>query len=139
MKERPNYELFENNCQNFVTFLVDVLCPGAVIPETFQRILERLRDLVTVTTNNIRSLPGAYPLSNTSISLSVTSSESWITASDETWITAIEYLSVGGPESRTTKSIEQRSEPAVRRKLVAVGDRDCGKTARLTYVLYISY
>lgn len=144
VRERPNYELFENNCQNFVTFLLNVLCPGVLIPETIQCVLERLRDIVTLTTNNKTSLPGAYPLSNISISFnsSVTSSaESWFSASGETWITAIEYMPPGRPtslekrESRTMKTLKTTREPTLRRKLVAVGDYQSGKTALLTYVL----
>ena len=36
--ERPTFRLFENNCQNFVRFLLEVLCPGVSIPDTIQEV-----------------------------------------------------------------------------------------------------
>lgn len=92
IKKHPNYELLNNNCQNFVKYLLEALCPGAPIPDTIQCVLERLQDMFTVTNNTI-SLPGAYPVSwKTSISLKSSATESgetWYTASGETWIMAL--------------------------------------------------
>jgi hypothetical protein len=59
--DRPTYWLFENNCQNFVKFLLEALCPGDPIPETIQDILQRLQNISTVAEAHRNVLPGAYP------------------------------------------------------------------------------
>jgi hypothetical protein len=100
--ERPDYHLFENNCQNFVKFLLEVICPGSPIPATIENVLARWQDIST--SRQGLSLPGAYPPSITTterlsfVTASetswVTASEtSWVTASGDTWVTAVDCLS----------------------------------------------
>lgn len=100
VEERPDYHVIENNCQNFVKFLLEIVCPNAPIPDTIQNVLERLQDIST--SRQRLSLPGAYPPSSMECLSFVTASEmswvtasesSWITASGDTWVTAVDCLS----------------------------------------------
>ena len=45
VEARPDYRLFENNCQNFVKSLLQFVCPHASIPATIQSVLKRLQDI----------------------------------------------------------------------------------------------
>ena len=54
---RPDYSLFENNCQNFVRFLLDAISPEADVSSSVESLLNRLSTGETF--NN--PLPGAYP------------------------------------------------------------------------------
>jgi hypothetical protein len=88
VEERPDYSLFENNCQNFVKYLHQTVCPSASIPATIQNVLERLQ-----TSRQRLSLPGAYPASISStdrVSFVTASGTSWVTASGDTWVTAVD-------------------------------------------------
>lgn len=92
--ERPTYRLFENNCQNFVKFLLEILCPDASIPETIQCVLGHLHEIVN--TELLFPLPGSYPLSVTSTSGTsfVTAPEViWVSSSGEIWMSAVELPS----------------------------------------------
>ena len=55
---RPEYSLFENNCQNFVRFLLDAISPEADVSSLVESLLNRL-STVGETFND--PLPGAYP------------------------------------------------------------------------------
>jgi hypothetical protein len=57
---RPDYSLFENNCQNFVRFLLDAICPEADVWSSVESLMNRL-STVGETFND--PLPGAYPQS----------------------------------------------------------------------------
>jgi hypothetical protein len=74
VKERPDYELFENNCQNFARYLVEKISPGSFCPNTIKHVLEEWRILAT---DSKRRLPGAYP---NSIISTVTESGMYFTA-----------------------------------------------------------
>jgi ankyrin repeat protein len=93
--ERPDYRLFENNCQNFVKFLLEHLCPESPIPDTIQNVLQRLQDISQIDPAQDLSLPGAYPTSNASTesaSFVTASGRTWISASGTTWVTAAESI-----------------------------------------------
>jgi hypothetical protein len=100
--ERPDYSLFENNCQNFVKFLLEVVCPGGPIPATIQLVLERLHSDISSPRQRL-SLPGAYPpsiISTERLSFVTASGTSWITASGDSWVTAVEYASLRDAHSQ---------------------------------------
>ena len=86
---RPTYRLFDNNCQNSATFLLESLCPGAAVPDTIQKALERIAKQFDIEPLPSRRLPGAYPPSTTS------GATTYVTASDRSWWTATgnEYFS----------------------------------------------
>jgi hypothetical protein len=97
VKERPDYRLIENNCQNFVAFLLQVVFPNAHIPTTIQIVWDRLRDVSMIASTQDSLLPGAYPSSVTSterVSFVTASKSSWITTSGDTWVTAVDALSL---------------------------------------------
>ena len=54
---RPDYSLFENNCQNFVRFLLDAISPEADVSSSVESLLNRLSTGETFND----PLPGAYP------------------------------------------------------------------------------
>jgi|SRR5277367_128354 len=94
--KRRTFQLFENNSQNFVKFLLEELCPGVPIPDTIKDILQRLEDVSTVAEAYGNVLPGGYPTSVTSsacTSFVTATGTTWFTASGETWVTAVEYFS----------------------------------------------
>ena len=96
IKSRPNFHLFENNCQNFVKFLLEAMCPTAPVPETIRCVIERLLDLSTVARRPGNPLPGTYPPSlaeSDCDSFMTASGTSWWTASGTIWITAFECVS----------------------------------------------
>lgn len=96
IEEHPDYGLYENNCQNFVKYLLEFVCPGAVVPATIQNVLQRLQEASLAASKRV-SIPGAYPSSrNSTVSTSyVTASEtSWLTASGDTWMTAVDCSSI---------------------------------------------
>src|SRR5208282_3024706 len=88
INRRPNYSLIENNCQNFVKFLLEVVCPKAQIPNTIENILARLQHMRELTCAQQR-LPGTYPKSGSSgtgYASIITASGTWMTASGDTWV-----------------------------------------------------
>jgi len=94
INEHPDYRLFENNCQNFVKYLLEAICPGVEIPDTIQCISQKLNDVSTVASNPT-ILPGAYPVSIISskcTSFLTATGTTWVTASGDTWVTAAESL-----------------------------------------------
>jgi hypothetical protein len=60
---RPDYSLFENNCQNFVRFLLDAISPEADVSSSVESLLNRLSTGETFND----PLPGAYPRSFQSV------------------------------------------------------------------------
>lgn len=88
VKERPDYRLFENNCQNFVTYLLAIICPDAAIPDTIQTVLQRLQDISNTVSSHGSILPGTYPASISTTSFTVSSGTTWFTASSSSWVTA---------------------------------------------------
>ena len=101
MTERPEYKLFENNCQNFVRFLLEALCSDAPVPDTIQMVLARMQDTSHLSSIYQTSLPGTYPSSRSFRSSQLTTSKSgtsfftasessWVTASGTSWVTAFE-------------------------------------------------
>ena len=113
--ERPTFRLFENNCQNFVKFLLEALCPCVPIPDTINDIVQRLQDISTVARAYNDVLPGAYPASvasSTSTSFVTATGTTWLTASGDTWITALEYLSSNASNSSGSLThVPQNREP----------------------------
>jgi hypothetical protein len=55
MKERPDYLIIDNNCQNFAMYLSEAINPGLDFPKEIQTVKERYFTAVDAT------LPGAYP------------------------------------------------------------------------------
>jgi hypothetical protein len=57
---RPDYFLFENNCQNFAKYLLEAISPGSYSPRPISDIIKRW---LTATSNPqiFGRLPGAYP------------------------------------------------------------------------------
>jgi len=76
-KERPTYELFENNCQNFAKYLVELMCPGCLTPDTILTVLQRWQDSTVEPSGRI---PGMYPASVITI----------LSSPDRTFVTAAE-------------------------------------------------
>lgn len=60
--DQPDYDLFENNCQNFGKYLVEKICPGALGPETIHDFIQRVLFEDTIVSNRV--IPGTYPRSN---------------------------------------------------------------------------
>lgn len=89
---RPNYHLFENNCQNFSKFLIEAITPGSVTPETIQNVLERWQTLLPPAKN---LFPGTYPLSDKSTS----------TNSSGSYVTALGTISLSGSLVSNTGTI----------------------------------
>jgi hypothetical protein len=61
--EHPDYRLFENNCQNFVKYLIGAISPTALVPNTIQSVLDRLYQF----RDTDHRLPGTFPHSPQSI------------------------------------------------------------------------
>lgn len=59
IENRPTFRLFEDNCQNFVKYLVNAISPGSFVGETIKATLDRL----TTERDEATPLPGAYPVS----------------------------------------------------------------------------
>src|SRR5271163_2124225 len=85
-KERPTYELFENNCQNFAKYLVELMCPGCLTPDTILTVLQRWQDSTVEPSGRI---PGTYPASVITI----------LSSPDRTYVTANESFD---PPTRRT-------------------------------------
>jgi len=77
VEQRPDYKLFENNCQNFARYLVEEISPGSFCPNTIKHVLE---EWTTLATDPKRRLPGAYP---NSIISTITYSGMYFTAREE--------------------------------------------------------
>lgn len=60
IKSRPDYKLYENNCQNFAKYLVETISPGSFCPDTIQSYMEQW---LATSTSSKTYLPGAYPRS----------------------------------------------------------------------------
>src|SRR5271156_735438 len=78
-KERPNYEFFENNCQNFAKYLIEFMCSGCLTPDTIQSALQRWQDCTVQPSGRI---PGAYPASVVTI----------LSSPERTFLTAAETV-----------------------------------------------
>lgn len=76
VKDRPDYELFENNCQNFSKYLVDAISPGSFCVETIKDMLDQWLDLPVTPPGQ---LPGTYPKS---VFNSFTETGTYFTASE---------------------------------------------------------
>jgi hypothetical protein len=59
-RSRPDYSVFENNCQNFVRFLIEAISPHSNVTDSVITILSRQS---TIADDLIVTLPGAYPRS----------------------------------------------------------------------------
>jgi hypothetical protein len=57
IRDRPDYYVIQNNCQNFARYLLEKLCPTAPVPDTIQAVLDQMTKRYTC---SIR-LPGSYP------------------------------------------------------------------------------
>jgi ankyrin repeat protein len=101
--ERPDYRLFENNCQNFAKYLLERICPGVAIPDTIQMVLERLKNAISPDAKTGK-LPGTYPRSTVSLS----GCTSYVTASGTIWVTAVEYCSIVDPEPEDSDHLQER-------------------------------
>ena len=91
-KERPNYELFENNCQNFAKYLVELMCPGCLTPDTIQIVLQRWQNCTVQPTGRI---PGAYSASLVTI----------VSSPDRTFVTAKETVDPSTATSDREESV----------------------------------
>ena len=120
----PDYDIFENNCQNFAKYLLEAICPDAPIPQTIADVLQRLQNIECLTEIS-GTLPGAYPLSVSPTdddSFVTASSTYWFTATATSWITAVDYSLLSLNESRIptiSHSINQSTVP--KRNIVARG------------------
>jgi hypothetical protein len=98
IRQRPHYDVVENNCQNFVKFLVEAISPGSFCPKTISDVLEEWLERVP---RRLR-IPGAYPrdsLTGTSTSgtrtyntVSENTRRSFCTASENEWLSALESI-----------------------------------------------
>jgi hypothetical protein len=83
VKDKPDYELFENNCQNFSKYLVDAISPGSFCVDTIKDMLDRWLDPAVIP---LGRLPGTYPRSVCSSSTETrtyfTASEGWERSDD---------------------------------------------------------
>jgi hypothetical protein len=57
INSRPTYRIFHNNCQNFATYLLEALCPGVPIPDTIEKVLQRMQEFLEASQTS--TLPGA--------------------------------------------------------------------------------
>src|SRR5271170_3368973 len=78
-EQRPTYQLFENNCQNFAKYLIEFMCPGCLTPDTIQVVLQRWQDGTVQPSGRI---PGAYPPPVVTI----------LSSPDRTFVTAAETV-----------------------------------------------
>jgi hypothetical protein len=75
----PHYDGYSNNCQNFVLYLLDYLCPGASLPDSIQGLVNGLfssfyldppssfhLDPPSAPWPDVSRLPGSYPRSSDS-------------------------------------------------------------------------
>ena len=60
IKNRPDYGLFENNCQNFVRFLAEAISPDVNVWNSVEFIHKQVSNVEHA---SLPSLPGAYPKS----------------------------------------------------------------------------
>ena len=101
----PDYRLFTNNCQNFVKYLLEALCPDAPIPNTIESVLFGLQEI------SCGIIPGAYPPS----SILSADCDSFVTASGTSWWTATETscLTAANYSLITMENISQYGEDAI--------------------------
>jgi len=109
-KERPDYDLFENNCQNFARYLVEEICPGSFCPATIQNVLVRWRIFSAYSQTQ---LPRRYPpqaleslqtnSSDSQMSFVTATSCGYETATESSWISAVQSI------ASTTVSTESDS------------------------------
>lgn len=57
LRERPDYESFENNCQNFTKYLVESISPGSFSHKTIRQVLDRWQVLADDAREHF---PGTY-------------------------------------------------------------------------------
>ena len=111
VKERPDYELFENNCQNFARYLVEELSPGSFCPRTIKHVFDDWISLATNTTQ--RGLPGAYPRTATS---RTTESEMYFTARESS------RTSRGSADDQMSMSVSLDDSASSETRCVALTD-----------------
>ena len=98
---RPDYSLFENNCQNFVRFLLDVISPKADIWGSVAVIMNRLSN----GGEDVRyPIPGAYPQSLQSTE-SNSSNSSFITSEGQGYPT--NEVTTSSDVDKETPNIEE--------------------------------
>src|SRR2546423_14378791 len=89
-----NYHGYTNNCQNFVRYMLEYVCPEASAPETIKELVERLSKCffwVCPSTPEItfKGIPGAYPRSSSGSNRRSSDRWSYLTSeSTRTWHTA---------------------------------------------------
>jgi hypothetical protein len=109
VKEKPDYELLENNCQNFSKYLVDAISPGSFCVETIKDMLDQWLDLAG---NPPGRLPGTYPnsvfTSSTETGTYFTASEGW-EMSDDCSIDRTQAISMPRDDSSSGSSSESTS------------------------------
>ena len=115
----PDYCLFTNNCQNFVKYLLEALCPDATIPDTIETVLFRLQEISINLKGTCGILPGTYPqsriLSGNCDSFVTASSTSWWTATETSWLTAANYSLI------TMEKISQHGEDTITAEFLGDG------------------
>jgi len=128
--------MFENNCQNFVKYLLKAVCPSEPIPDTIQVVWQRLQQCIWfAVAPNETTLPGAYPNSivSTTRTFKTASETTWITASETTWVTASEPRSSTGSEyqTRLLPHLDDQARPPRNSLATAARGRLQGKTTIL--------
>jgi ankyrin repeat protein len=95
---RPDYHVIHNNCQNFATYLLETLCPGAPIPDTIAKVLQGMVEQFNHPPS-FPPMPGTYPEST------IPETNSYVTASETSWWTAggTEWVSCMEHRTSTTK------------------------------------
>ena len=62
VKTYLDYDNFENNCQNFAKYLLEIICPDSQITQTIVEILQGLQNIENLM-EQFGTLPQAYPQS----------------------------------------------------------------------------
>ena len=99
MATRPDYSLFENNCQNFIRYLIDAISPGSDVWSSVRIVMDRL----SIGGEDLRyPIPGGYPQSFHS---SESSNSSFATATNS------EIHESGLSHSATGSDLEDKETP----------------------------
>jgi hypothetical protein len=121
---RPDYDVFENNCQNFAKYLLETICPDAPIPQTIADVLQGLQNIESLTEHS-GTLPGAYPqsiLPTDDDSFVTASGTYWFTTTETSWITAADYSLMSLNEDCISAMSHPMNESTVpKRNIVARG------------------
>lgn len=98
IRERPTYDLFTNNCQNFAKFLIETICGVVASQESIQDVLRRLDD--EEMKRHWPKIPGAYPESSMGDTFISAFSQSFYTVEEDSYFSAYgESQSEDGEES----------------------------------------